>query len=200
MNPEKLSSYENGQFEEFLQALMTMLKQHDTYTFIHQEQVAKLAKAIAMELKLPKEQVTSVYYGSLVHDIGKIYISTEILNKPAPLSPEEYELMKTHCLKGYEIIKNIKFPGDVSRVLLQHHERQDGSGYPQGLKGDHTSLEAKIVAVADVVEAMSFERPYRKALGVHAALREIVKNRGKLYDPEVVDACVAVFKEKKFHF
>ena len=188
------------QFKEFLQALAVMMKQHNPYTYLHQEQVANLARTIAKEMGLSPERVACIYYGSLVHDIGKIQISEDILNKPGSLDVEEFDLIKTHCDKGYEVIKNVTFPCDVSSIILQHHERCDGSGYPRGLKGDAMTLEARIVAVADVVEAMSFDRPYRRALGIDIALDEIIQNRGKLYDPDVVDACVKLFKEKRFTF
>ncbi len=136
----------------------------------------------------------------MVHDIGKIYVAAEILNKPVRLTDIEMALIKTHCQIGYEILKTIEFPLPIAEIVLQHHERMDGSGYPQGLKGKDILHEAKILAVVDVVEAMSSHRPYRSSFGVDLALNEIKENRGKLYDPEIVDVCLKLFTEKGFKF
>ncbi|GAH90174.1 unnamed protein product [marine sediment metagenome] len=137
---------------------------------------------------------------ALVHDIGKINIPAEILSKPSKLNEMELSLIKNHPKTGYDILKTIDFPWPVARIVLQHHERLDGSGYPQGLKGKKILLEAKIMGVADVVEAMSSHRPYRPSLGIDKALEEISQNRGIFYDPEVVDVCLKLFKEKGFKF
>jgi putative two-component system response regulator len=135
-----------------------------------------------------------------IHDLGKIRVPAEILSKPGKLNPIEYELVKVHSQTGYDIIKDIQFPLPIAQMVLQHHERLDGSGYPQGLKDGQILLEAKILAVADVVEAMLSHRPYRPGLGADAALEEITKHRGLLYDPAAVDSCVSLFRDKKFVF
>jgi HD-GYP domain-containing protein (c-di-GMP phosphodiesterase class II) len=138
--------------------------------------------------------------GSLIHDVGKIYVPAEILSRPGKLSDAEFNLIKAHPQVGYDIIKGIEFPWHVGKMILQHHERLNGSGYPQGLKGDEVCLEARILAVADVVEAMASHRPYRPSLGLETALEEISRNRGVLYDPQVVDICLRLFREKGFTF
>jgi len=135
-----------------------------------------------------------------MHDIGKISIPAEILSKPGKLSPIEYSLIQGHAQAGYEVLKGVKFPWPVAEVALQHHERMDGSGYPQGLKGEAILLEARIVAVADVVEAMSSHRPYRAGLGIEKALAEIERGKGTAFDPEVVDACLKVIRKDGFAF
>ena len=137
---------------------------------------------------------------STIHDIGKIAVPAEILSKPTKLSDIEFSMIKVHPQAGYDILKDIEFPWPVAEVVLQHHERMDGSGYPKGLSGDDILLEARIVAVADVMEAMASHRPYRPALGLDVAIEEISKNRGRFYDPEVTDACLRLFKDGKFTF
>ena len=139
-----------------------------------------------------------VRIASTIHDIGKISVPAEILSKPTKLTDIEFRLIKAHAQAGYDILKNIEFPWPVADVILQHHERMDGSGYPQGIKGDDLLLESRILAVADVVESMASHRPYRPALGIDAALEEITKNRGTLYDPRVVDICLRLFNEKSY--
>lgn len=181
-------------------AIGSALEKRDPYTAGHQRQVAKLARAMAQEMQLPRQVVEGIYVGCLIHDIGKIYIPAEILSRPGKLSAAEFEIIKCHPQVGYDIIKGIEFPWPVSRMILEHHERLNGSGYPQGLKGDEISLEAKILSVADVVEAMASHRPYRPALGRDNALEEISRNRGILYDPQAVDACLQLFREKAFQF
>jgi len=170
----------------------------DPYTSDHQSRVTQLSVGIALELGLSQEKVKGIKIASLIHDIGKIGIPTEILSKPTKLSEAEFSLIKEHPQIGYNILKSINFLYPVAQIVLQHHERIDGSGYPNHLKGDEILLEAKIIGVADVVEAMSSHRPYRPALGIDAALQEITKNRGILYDPKVVDACIKLFREKGF--
>lgn len=171
----------------------------DPYTAGHQSRVAQLSRAIAQELGLPEEMCHGVYIAGLVHDIGKIAVPMDILAKPGRLSEYEFNIIKTHTTTGFDLLKDVELPWPVAEVALQHHERIDGSGYPQGLKGDATILEARVLAVADVVEAMSSHRPYRPALGIEKALEEIQSHRGKLYDPDVVDACLRVF-QKGFTF
>jgi HD-GYP domain-containing protein (c-di-GMP phosphodiesterase class II) len=155
-----------------------------------------MATFIAQEMKLPKDKIEGIRIASLVHDIGKISLPAEILNKPTKLSEIEYNLIKDHSQVGHDVLKSIEFSWPVARIVLQHHERLNGSGYPQGLKDNKILLEAKIIGVVDVVEAMSSHRPYRPALGIDKALEEISKNKGILYDPEVVDVCIKLFKEK----
>jgi HD-GYP domain-containing protein (c-di-GMP phosphodiesterase class II) len=149
---------------------------------------------------LSKRKIEGIRMAGSVHDIGKIQIPTEILIKPEHLSDIEFVMIKMHPQVGYDILKNIEFPYPVARIILQHHERIDGSGYPEGLSGNKILLETKILAVADVIEAMSAHRPYRPSLGVPSALEEVEKYKGRLYEPEVVDACFRLFHEKKIKF
>ncbi len=184
--------------EEALQAIAATVEMRDPYTAGHQRRVAQLAVDIALEMGLPEEQVHGIRLASIVHDLGKIHIPAEILSKPAKLNEIEYSLIKTHPQSGCDILAEIDFPWPISQAVLQHHERLDGSGYPQGLKGDAIILEARILAVADVVEAMSSHRPYRPGLGIDAALEEIELNRGTRYDPGAVDACIKLFRQRKY--
>lgn len=186
-------------FEGSMKALAASAEKRDPYTAGHQLRVSLLATQIAYEMQLSEDQVNNVRIGAAIHDLGKMNIPSEILSKPGRLSDLEFLLIKTHPEVGYEIVKPIPFSENIGKILLQHHERLDGLGYPLGLKGSQILLEARIVAVADVVEAMSSHRPYRPALGIDVAFDEIQKNKGVLYDPEVVDACVKVFR-KGFHF
>jgi PAS domain S-box-containing protein/putative nucleotidyltransferase with HDIG domain len=172
----------------------------DPYTAGHQIRVADLASAIATQMALPDEQVHTIYLAATVHDVGKIKIPAEILSWPGNLGDIELSLIKLHVQGGYDILKEIKFPQPIDQIVLQHHERLDGSGYPQGLKGNAILLEARIISVADVVDAMASNRPYRPSLGLEAALAEITKFRGTLFDPCVVDACLAVFREQHYSF
>jgi HD-GYP domain-containing protein (c-di-GMP phosphodiesterase class II) len=149
-------------------------------------------------MKLPEDRIEGIRIASLVHDIGKISLPAEILNKPTKLSEIEYNLIKDHSQTGYDVLKSIEFPWPVARIVLQHHERLNGSGYPNKLKGDEIILEARIIGVADVIDAMSSHRPYRPAWGMDKALEEITQNKGILYDPEVANACLKLFKEKRF--
>lgn len=180
-------------------AMSRVVEARDPYTAGHQSRVADIACAIAEEMGLNEDQVEGIRMGATIHDIGKIQTPAEILSKPTKLSALEYLLIQEHAAKGYEILKDIKFPWPVAEIAYQHHERIDGSGYPQGLKGEEICLEARIVAVADVVEAMSSHRPYRAALGIEVALDEIKANRGILYDPVAVDACLKAHEKKMFN-
>jgi putative nucleotidyltransferase with HDIG domain len=183
-----------------IETISKIMDTRDPYTAGHQIRVSQLAIHIAKEMKLSPDKIESVRIASLIHDIGKIGIPSEILTKPTELDAIEFSFIKKHPEIGYTILKDIDFPYPIARIVLQHHERNDGSGYPQGLKGKYILLEAKIINVADVVEAMSSHRPYREVLGVDVALDEITKNKGVLYDSEIVDVCVKLFKEKGFRF
>ncbi|MBN2619718.1 PAS domain S-box protein, partial [candidate division WOR-3 bacterium] len=176
-------------------ALASTTEKRDPYTAGHQHRVAQLACAIAREMGLSEEEIEGIRVAAIVHDIGKIYVAAEILNKPVKLKDIEMALVKAHCQAGYEILKTVDFPWPVARMVLQHHEKLDGSGYPNGLKDDEIILGAKILAVADVVEAMMSHRPYRSALSIEEALNEVKTNRGTLYAPTVVDACERVLAE-----
>jgi len=172
----------------------------DPYTAGHQQRVARLARCIAQEMNLDSDRIDGLRMGATIHDIGKIQLPAEILSKPTKLTETEFKLIKTHAQVGYDILKDIEFPWPIADIAHQHHERLDGTGYPQGLKGEEICLEARIVAVADVVEAISSHRPYRASLGIDAALEEIETHRGKWYEPAVVDACLKLIREKKFSF
>ena len=185
-------------FDDTVHALSALVEMRDPYTSGHQIRVAKTAQAIAKELGLSENCEKAVWVSSLIHDIGKIRIPSDILTKPGKITKAEFELIKEHPQAGYEILKTIEFPWPVAEIVLQHHERIDGSGYPAGLKGSEIRLESKIIAVADVIEAMTFHRPYRESLGLEAALEEIRNNKGILYDPNVVDACIDIFIKKGF--
>jgi len=186
--------------ESVIEAMSRVVETRDPYTAGHQRRVAELAKAIGTELGLPVSEVQGIYMASLIHDIGKLYLPAEILVKPITLSDLEFEMVKTHSTVGYDIVKTIAFPWPVAATILQHHERVDGSGYPNGLKGDDILLEAKILAVADVVEAMSSNRPYRPARTIEESLDEISNNKNTLYDHRVVAACLDLFLNKNFKF
>jgi len=179
-----------------LNTISKIVESKDPYTAGHQKRVSQLAVAIAQEMKLPPEKIVGIKIASLIHDIGKIGIPSEIMSKPNKLTAIELNLIKEHAQKGYDILQNIDFPYPIAEIILQHHEKINGSGYPQGLKDDEILLEARIICVADVVEAMSSHRPYRPAYTIEQALEEISRNRGTLYDPKVVDTCLSLFKEK----
>ena len=183
-----------------IEALGQTTETRDLYTSSHQKRVTQLSTAIAREMKLSEEQIEGIRVAGLLHDIGKLSIPAEILSKPSQLSEIEYALFKAHPRVAYDILKSIDFPWPVAQIVLQHHERMDGSGYPQELKGEEILVEARILAVADVVEAMASHRPYRPALGIDKALEEIAQNKEALYDPVVVDTCLRLFDEKKFSF
>ncbi len=181
-------------------AIAITVEMRDPFTAGHHVRVAELAAAIGVELGLAPDQVEGIRLGASIFDIGKISIPAEVLNRPGPLRGREYDLVKTHAQVGHDIVGNINFPWPVAKMILHHHERIDGSGYPEGLKGDAIPLEARILAVADVVEAMCSHRPHRPAPGINAALVEISANKGILYDTPVAEACVRLFREKGFEF
>lgn len=186
--------------EATIQAIAGTVEMRDPYTAGHQRRVADLATAIAQELGLAPHRVNGVHLAGVVHDLGKIHIPAEILSKPGKLSRIEFELIKAHPEAGYDILKGVDFPWPIAQIVFQHHERLDGSGYPRGLKGDEILLEARIMMVADVVEAMASHRPYRAALGIEPALQEIAANAGKSYDAEVARVCIGLFRDKAFAF
>ena len=183
-----------------ISAIAATVEMRDPYTAGHQRRVAEIAKAIAGELGLPEHQVEGIYLASVVHDVGKVRVPAEILSKPGTLTELEFSLIKQHSQAGYDILKEVDFPWPIAQFVLQHHERKDGSGYPQGLKGDDILLEARIISVADVIEAMASHRPYRPGRGIEAALVEISGKRDILYDPAIVDAALRLFREKNFTF
>lgn len=179
-------------------ALAATVERRDPYTAGHQRRVAELAVAIAKRMNLPEIQIEGLYLAGVVHDIGKIQVPAEILSKPGRLTEPEFAIIKQHPQSGCEILNTITFPWPIAPIVLQHHERVDGSGYPFGLVGGDILLEARILAVADVVEAMSSHRPYRPGLGLDAALEEIVRYSGQHYDAQIVAACVALFREDRY--
>ena len=181
-------------------AIATIVEKKDPYTAGHQQRVSQLACAIGREMGLSSELLRVIRIASLLHDLGKVFIPVEFLAKPGKLSEIEFKMVKAHPDADYQILKTIDFSCDIAGIVRQHHERLDGSGYPLGLKGDAIQLESRIIAVADVVEAMVSNRPYRPALGVDAAMKEIENGKGTLYDPAVVDACIKLFREGKFSF
>jgi HD-GYP domain-containing protein (c-di-GMP phosphodiesterase class II) len=178
-----------------IHALAAATEMRDPYTAGHQKRVANLARSIATEMNLSHDMIEGIRIAATIHDIGKIYVPAEILSKPTKLTSIEFDLIKTHPQGAYDILKDIEFPWPIAQIVLQHHERLNGSGYPQGLKSDQILQEAKIIAVADVVEAMATHRPYRPGLGIDAALDEIKKNSGIFYDPIVVTTCLLVFQK-----
>lgn len=189
-----------GAMEHAIQAMAIIVEMRDPYTAGHQQRVTQLGCAIARQMGLPEEQISGLRLAGLIHDIGKVRVPAEILTNPDGLSEPEFMMVKAHPLLGYEILKGIDFPWPVAQIVLQHHERVNGSGYPSGLSGQDIILEARILAVADVVEAMASHRPYRPALGIDKALEEISQNSGVLYDSKVVDACLKLFDDGKFEF
>jgi PAS domain S-box-containing protein/putative nucleotidyltransferase with HDIG domain len=199
---ELQQSYQELQkaLEGTIHALASAIEMRDPYTAGHQRRVTRLACAIAKEMGLSEEQIEGLRMAALIHDIGKISVPAEVLSTPGQLSDFQWGMIKAHPQVGYDILKAAEFPWPVARIVLQHHERINRSGYPDGLSGEEILLEARILAVADVVEAMASHRPYRSARGIDKALEEISQNRGVLYDPEVVDACLKLFTEKGFRF
>ncbi len=187
-------------FEQLVGAMARTVENRDPYTAGHQMRVRDLSVALAEQLGFSPDEIRGITYGAMIHDIGKMAVPAEILNRPGKLSTLEFEMIKSHPVVGAEIISDVAFPWPVGSVVLQHHERLDGSGYPYGLKAGEISNEAQIVAVADVVEAMSSHRPYRAALGIDAALAEISKGRGITFDTDAVDACIGLFRDGQFTF
>ena len=177
-----------------------VVETRDPYSIGHQQRVSKLATAIAREMKLPQEKIEGTKIASLVHDIGKVNLPTEIISKPGKLIEVEFNLIKNYPKVGYDILKKVDFPWPIAEIVLQHQEKIDGSGYPRGLKSDEICIEAKILGVANVVEAMSSYKSYRPALSIDEALVEISNNKNILFDPEVVDTCIKLFREKGFKF
>jgi len=186
--------------KETLQAMAMIVEMRDPYTAGHQQRVTQLAFAIANDMGLSEDDSTGLRLAGLIHDIGKIHVPAEILTNPKSLSEAEFNIIKLHPALGYDVLKNIDLPWPVAQIIYQHHERIDGSGYPLGLLGEDILLQAKILGVADVVEAISSHRPYRPALGLDYALNEIKKNEGKLYDPIVVNTCCRLFTDLGFEF
>jgi putative nucleotidyltransferase with HDIG domain len=184
----------------FIVAVAAMVESRDPYTAGHQKRVAELARSIAKEMNLSPETIAFISTASFIHDIGKISVPAEILNKPTKLNEVEFTIIKTHPQVGKNILQGVEFPWPIADIIIKHHERLDGSGYPNGLTGDKIPIEVKIISVADVVEAMASHRPYRPAPGIEKALAEISLNRDRLYDPAVVDVCLKLFREHKFHF
>jgi len=198
---EQISRYAKQLEHSFMQMVTlatTLSEMRDAYTAGHEKRVALIAVAIGREMGLDAGRLEGLEVGGHLHDVGKVSIPSEYLSKPGRLSPIEYEVIKFHAQAGYDVLKNIDFPWPVAQIAHQHHERLDGSGYPQGLKGDQIILEARIVAVADVVESMGSHRPYRAALGIDKALAEIERGSGSLYDPEVAAVCLRLFREKQY--
>jgi len=183
-----------------VEALALMVEKRDPFTAGHQKKVSQLACAIAKGMRLDAKTEQGIYIASILHDIGKISIPAEFLSKPGKLDPVEFTIIKYHPQIAYDMLKSIEFDYPVAKIVEQHHEKCDGSGYPYGLKKDDILLQARIITVADVVEAISSHRPYRPALGIDAALQEISSNSGILYDPEVVEVCLDLFQNKGFHF
>jgi HD-GYP domain-containing protein (c-di-GMP phosphodiesterase class II) len=181
-----------------IQVMVSAVETRDPYTAGHQTRSADLARAIATNMGLPQQKIEGIRMAASIHDIGKLSIPAEILSKPTKLTDIEFRLIKEHALKGYEMLKDVESQWPLAQIVYQHHERMDGSGYPRYLKGDEILIEARILAVADVVEAMASHRPYRPGLGMDAALNEIEKNRGIFYDSAVADACLRLFREKGF--
>ena len=181
-----------------IKAIALTVEMRDPYTSGHQHRVASLTRAIAAEIDISSDQAEGVFMAAAIHDIGKISLPAEILSKPVKLSDIEMQMIQAHSQVGYDILKGIDFPWPIADIVLQHHERMDGSGYPNKLSGNDILLEARIVGVADVVETMASHRPYRPSIGLDKALEEITQNKTVLYDPQVVDACIALFTQKGF--
>jgi len=187
-------------FEESIRVMALTMEMRDPFTAGHQRRVANLACAIAKQMDFSHGQAGVIRLAGEVHDIGKIHVPAEYLTKPGHLTTEELNIVRTHPEVGYRVLKMIAFPWPIAEIVHQHHERMDGSGYPLGLAGEEIVLGARIVAVADVVEAMASHRPYRPAVGIGQALEEVSQNKGILYDPEVVNACLKVFTDEHFDF
>ena len=184
--------------EAFITTLSNTLEMRDPYTAGHQRNVGGLAAAIARELGLPEDTIHGIELAAWIHDIGKISVPAEILTKPTRLTSLERMIVENHAQAGYEVLKNVEFSWPIAAMVWQHHEKLDGSGYPQGLKGDQILLGSRILTVADVVESMFSDRPYRPALGIDVALQEIERGKGTIYDMSVADACIRLFAEKRY--
>jgi putative nucleotidyltransferase with HDIG domain/PAS domain S-box-containing protein len=186
--------------EDIIQAMSSTSEMRDPYTAGHQKRVRELAVAIGNELGVEPDQLEGIRFAGIVHDIGKISVPSDILSKPGVISKMELEVIKSHSQVGYELLSKLEFPWPIADIVHQHHEKIDGTGYPNHLKRDEILLEAKIIAVADVVEAMTSHRPYRPALGIDVAIEEIKKRKNIYYEPEVVEACIKLFAEERFAF
>jgi PAS domain S-box-containing protein len=195
-NVEKLRKAMTG----IIRAIDLIVEARDPYTAGHQHQTARLAGAIAVEMGLDAETVESIFVAASIHDLGKIYVPAEILSKPGRITEMEKGLIRIHPQVGYDILKTIDFPWPIAEIVLQHHERMDGTGYPRGLKGDEIMIEARILGLADVVESMGSHRPYRPTIGMEKSLAEIRRHRGTRYDADIVDVCVSLIQDKGFHF
>ncbi|MFH0997847.1 MAG: HD domain-containing phosphohydrolase [Pseudomonadota bacterium] len=196
LNLEKFQRAMDG----IIHAISLTVELRDPYTAGHQQRVSDLSCAIAQEMGLSTDTIYGLRMASNIHDLGKITIPAEILCKPGHLGPLEYELIKNHVQAGYDILKRIEFPWPLAEIILQHHERMDGSGYPRGLAGEDIHMEARILAVADVFETMSSHRPYRPSLGLDRAIEELLRNKGTLYDAAVTETCLSLIIEKRFSF
>jgi HD-GYP domain-containing protein (c-di-GMP phosphodiesterase class II) len=183
-----------------IQAMSMTIEKRDPYTAGHQRRVAKLCRAIATDMGFSWGRIQGLRMAAAIHDLGKIHIPAAILNKPGPMSEHEMGIIRMHPATAYEILKGIQFPWPLAETIYQHHERLDGSGYPRGLRGDQILLEARILAVADVVESMAFFRPYRPSLGLQEALDELNDKKGVLYDTQVAETCIVLFTHKGFDF
>lgn len=190
----------NEIMEDMVSIVTKVAEMRDPYLRGHQKRVSKLATAIAQEMKLARDKIEGIKFAALVHDAGRFNWPTKIVNNEGQLTEEEHELIKNHPRISYYILKTVNFPWDIAEIAYQHHEKLDGSGYPKGLKDGEILMEAKIIAVADVVEAMSSKRSYRPAYSIKEVLEEILKNKGILYESQVVDACLRLFQEKHFQF
>ncbi len=186
-------------YESAVRAMGQMMEVRDPYTAGHQARVSRISVKVAQVMALSEHQVKGIQLAAMIHDIGKLAIPSEILSKPGKLSAAEFDMIKTHSSVGYNVLKDIEFPWPIAQAVLQHHERMNGTGYPSGLKGRDILLEARILCVADVIEAMSSARPYRPAIGMDVAINEISKNRDILYDGQVVEACLEIFKINGFN-
>jgi len=190
----------NEIMEDIVSIITKVAEMRDPYLRGHQKRVSKLATAIAQEMTLTREKIEGIKFASLAHDVGRFNWPTKIVNNKGQLTEEEHEVIKNHPKISYYILKTVNFPWSIAEIAYQHHEKLDGSGYPKGLKDGEILMEAKIIAVADTVEAMSSKRSYRPSYSIKEVLEEISKNRGILYEPEVVDACLRLFQEKHFQF
>jgi PAS domain S-box-containing protein/putative nucleotidyltransferase with HDIG domain len=181
-----------------IQVMVLAVEARDPYTAGHQLRTADLARTIATDMGLTQDKIDAIRMAGSIHDIGKLYVPSELLTKPSRLTDIELSLIKEHSRRGYEMLKDVESPWPLAEIIYQHHERMNGTGYPRNLKGDDILMEARILAISDVIESMGSHRPYRPSLGIEAALEEIEKNRGTFYDTGAVDACLRVFREKGY--